>query len=70
MPQIRSSRPQDVQVWQNVGASDLIGVGNILINDGKVILIVNDILQVRKNLAKYGPEVLNDISGIGRERWN
>jgi hypothetical protein len=70
MPQIRSSRPRDVQVWQNVGASDPIDVGNILINDGKVILIVDDILQGRKSLAKYGLEVLNGISGIGRERWN
>ena len=26
-----------ILVWQNVAASDLIDVGNILINDGKVI---------------------------------
>src|SRR5271155_4070785 len=49
---VRSICPQDIQVRENVAASDLVDIGNICIDDTQIILIVDDVLQIGKDTAE------------------
>jgi hypothetical protein len=61
---VRSCCPQDIQVWENVAASDLIDIGNICVDDIQIILIVDDVLEIGKDATENLHEVLNGVGGI------
>lgn len=64
---VRSCCPQDIQVRENVAASDLVDIGNICIDDIQIILIVDDVLQIGKDAAEDLHEILNGFGGIRGE---